>query len=148
MPGTARSMTCVSQVHGSGFVPIVPDGPSFFIEVEDDVVRRVHIPEVPLAVEAKGMSPFEHARPLAPRARKAAVGLELEHRVVAAIECHDVAVRSYRHAAQATDDGIGGIVKEVFDQMERQGRDRRSSRAILRVHRVDGAQRHRHHGDG
>ena len=103
---------------------------------------------LPCGSKRTAWAPDEHRGALAPGAHEAAVGLELEHRVIAAIERDDIARGADGDAAHAAHDRVGGIVEKVLHQMKRQLRDRRpalrsTAAAFLRVHRRDGEKRNR-----
>jgi hypothetical protein len=143
-------MTCVAHVQGSGVCADRADRAPFLVEVEDDVVRRVDVPEVSLAIETEAVGAFEHARTLTPRSDERAIGLELDPRVIAPIERDNVAVRRHGDAAETTYHGVRGIVEEVLHQMDREGGNGRSTRRLLRLHHRNGKRgtcRHRQRVD-
>src|SRR5579859_1360329 len=126
---------------------------SLGVEPENFVIGGIHVPEIALRIEADNMGAYEHCGAFTPGTHEGPIGLELQHRVIAAIERDDIARLGIDcHASRAAHDRVGGIVEEILDQMKWQLRNRCCCRAsalrvvalALCIHQCDGAKRNRH----
>src|SRR5579864_8475706 len=96
------------------------------------------------------MGAYEHPGAFTPGTHEAALGVELQHRMVAAIQRDDIALGTDRDAAHTSHDRVGGIMEKVLHQMEWQLRYRRRARAcatFLRAYRRYRAKRNRRDTD-
>src|SRR5579864_3727012 len=100
------------------------------------------------------MGAYKHPGAFTPGAHEAALGVEFQHRVVAAIQRDDIALGTDRDAAHTSHDRVGGIMEKVFHQMEWQLRYRRRACAcacacatFLRAYRRYRAKRNRRDTD-